>query len=265
MLGLLELGREAMATLDANPGGEAIPLPETRLLAPLPRPVSVRDFMAFEKHVRNSRRRRGLDVPAAWYELPVFYFSNPTAIRGPEDPVWAPPSSLQLDFEFEVAVVIGVRGADITAERAFEHVAGLTILNDWSARDLQMAEMPVLLGPAKGKDFATSMGPFLLTFDELADRVDGEQINLQMTARLNGQEWTRGNLAELYHSIPRMIAHASRGVELVPGEVLGTGTLGGGCLLENPERGYLQPGDVVELEVERLGVLQTEIVSRPPL
>jgi fumarylacetoacetate (FAA) hydrolase len=254
-----------VAGLRAAAGGAARLLAAVRLLAPLPRPPSFRDFMAFEEHVRNARARRGLEVPQAWYEIPVFYFSNAATIRGPEDPVWAPPGSSALDFEFEVAAVIGKGGIDIPRERAFEHLAGLTILNDWSARDLQMKEIPVLLGPAKGKDFATSMGPWLLTFDELQDRVLGERIDLAMAARLNGEERTRGNLDDLHHAIPRLIAHASAGVELFPGEVLGTGTLGGGCLLEDPDPRYLQPGDLVELEVERLGVLRTEVVARPSL
>jgi len=254
-----------VAGLRAAAGGAARQLAAVRLLAPLARPPSFRDFMAFEKHVRNARARRGLEVPQAWYEIPAFYFSNAATIRGPEDPVWAPPGSSALDFEFEVAAVIGKGGIDISRERAFEHLAGLTILNDWSARDLQMKEIPVLLGPAKGKDFATSMGPWLLTFDELQDRVLGERIDLAMAARLNGEERTRGNLDDLHHTIPRLIAHASAGVELFPGEVLGTGTLGGGCLLEDPDPRYLQPGDLVELEVERLGVLQTEVVARPSL
>lgn len=260
-IGGAELVEDMTAALAA---GGPPPVPDAVILAPLPRPLSVRDFMAFEKHVRNARARRGLEVPAQWYEIPVFYFSNALAIRGPEDPVWAPPGSEALDFEFEVAVVIGRRGRDIAPEVAFDHVAGLAILNDWSARDLQMREMPVLLGPAKGKDFATSMGPWLTTIDELGDRIEGEHIRLAMSCRLNGSEVTSGNLADLYHTVPRMIAHASRGVELHPGEVLGTGTLGGGCLLENPDAGYLKPGDVVELEVERLGTLRTEVVAPPP-
>lgn len=246
-------------------GAMARPLADVRLLAPLPEPHSFRDFMAFEKHVRNARARRGLEVPEAWFEIPVFYFSNAASMQGPEDPVWAPRGSAALDFEFEVAVVIGKRGVDIPREEAFEHVAGLTILNDWSARDLQMKEMAVLLGPSKGKDFATTIGPWVLTFDELQDRIKGEHIELAMAARLNGQERTRGNLADLHHSIPRLIAHASAGVEIFPGDILGTGTLGGGCLLEDPEPQYLRPGDVVELEVERLGVLRTEVVARPTL
>jgi 2-keto-4-pentenoate hydratase/2-oxohepta-3-ene-1,7-dioic acid hydratase in catechol pathway len=125
--------------------------------------------------------------------------------------------------------------------------------------------MPVLLGPSKGKDFATTIGPWLLTLDELHDRVHGDHIDLAMIARLNGEEHTRGNLSDLHHAIPSLIAHASTGAELFPGDILGTGTLGGGCLLEDPDPRYLQPGDVVELEVERLGVLRTEIVGRPVL
>jgi fumarylacetoacetate (FAA) hydrolase len=252
-----------VAGLRPAAGAAARPLAEVRLLAPLPRPPSFRDFMAFEKHVRNARARRGLEVPGAWYEIPVFYFSNAASIRGPEDPVWSPPGSAALDFEFEVAVVIGRGGIDVRREDAFAHVAGLTILNDWSARDLQLKEMPVLLGPAKGKDFATTIGPWLLTFDELQDRTSGENIDLAMTARLNGQERTRGNLGDLHHTIPSLVAQASAGVELFPGDILGTGTLGGGCLLEDEDPGYLQPGDVIELEVERLGVLRTEVVARP--
>lgn len=236
---------------------------EVRLLAPLPNPVTVRDFMAFEEHVKNARASRGLDVPDAWYQVPVFYFSNPTAIRGPDEPVWAPPGSEALDYEFEVAVVIGKSGIDIPPESAFEYVAGFTVMNDWSARDLQMLEMQVMLGPAKGKDFATSIGPSLVTLDELADRIEGEHINLEMVGRLNGEVFTRGNLGDLYHTIPRLIAHASRGVRLHRGEILGTGTLGGGCLLEKPGSDWLKPGDVVELEVERLGVLSNPVAEAP--
>jgi 2-keto-4-pentenoate hydratase/2-oxohepta-3-ene-1,7-dioic acid hydratase in catechol pathway len=187
-------------------GGAARPLAEVRLLAPLPRPPSFRDFMAFEKHVRNARARRGLEIPDAWYETPVFYFSKAAAIRGPEDPVWPPPGSAALDFEFEVAVVIGKGGIDIPREQAFEHLA-----------------------------------VWLLTFDELHDRILGERIDLAMTGRLNGQERTRGNLDDLHHAIPRLIAHASAGVELFPGDVVGTGTLGGGFLLEDPTPGTCSP------------------------
>src|SRR5439155_22118815 len=217
----------------------------------------------FEAHVRHTRKLRGLEVPEVWYEQPVFYFSNPTAIRGPEEPVWAPPGSAALDLEFEVAFVVGREGMDIPEERALEHIAGLTIMNDWSARDLQLREMQLLLGPAKGKDFATSLGPWLLTMDEVADRVQDGRVHLEMVGRLNSEELTRGNLGEMHHSISRLVAHASRGVRLHPGEVLGSGPVGNGCLLERPDPTYLRPGDVIELEVERLGVLRSPVVEPP--
>jgi fumarylacetoacetate (FAA) hydrolase len=241
--------------------GEPINLSDVRLGAPL-FPLSIRDFMAFEEHVRNARAQRGGAVPDAWYQIPAFYFSNALAVRGPDEPVSAPPLSTALDFEFEVAVVIGREGIDIPPERAWEHVVGLTVMNDWSARDLQLQEMQVMLGPSKGKDFATSLGPALVTLDELHDRIDGEHLELEMVARVNGKEFSRGNLDAMYHTIPRLIAHASRGVRIHPGEVLGSGTVGNGCLLE---RGgpYLQVGDVVALEVERLGTLRSPVVAPP--
>jgi fumarylacetoacetate (FAA) hydrolase len=256
-------GEGWLAALDRLP-----PLPEAaapgdaRLLAALPDPVSVRDFYGFERHVRDARRSRGLEMVPEWYEIPVFYFSNALAVRGPEEEIAAPPGSEALDFELEVGIVIGRGGRDISAERAFEHVAGLLVLNDWSARDLQAREMKVGLGPGKGKDFALGIGPWMVPLADLAERIDGERVDLAMRARLNGEEVGGGNLAELHHGIPRMIAHASAGVELRPGELLGTGTVGGGCLTERgPGTRFLQPGDVVELEVEALGVLRNRIVS----
>jgi len=239
---------------------------EFSILPPIVRPRAFRDFYAFEAHVKTARAKRGLEVPAAWYELPVFYFSNPNALLGHEAPVFAPAGSRELDYELELGVVIGRGGRDIPAEQAWSHVAGFTILNDWSARDLQRQEMTVGLGPAKGKDFATAVGPWLVTRDEFADRIDGERLTLEMTARVNGRELSRGNVASLHHSIPRLIAHASRDAELFPGELIGTGTVGTGCILElGPENtgGWLKPGDVVELEIERLGILRNTVVPRP--
>lgn len=244
-------------------GADAAPVAPgagVRLLAALPDPVSVRDFYAFERHVRDARASRGLPMVPEWYEIPVFYFSNALAVRGPDEPVGPPPGSRQLDFELEVGAVIGRPGRDIAVEAAWEHVAGLVVLNDWSARDLQVREMKVGLGPSKGKDFALGIGPWLVPLADLRDRIDGERCELAMTARHNGEVVTTGNLADLHHSIPRMVAHASAGVDLRPGELLGTGTVGGGCLFERgPEGPFLQPGDVVELEVERLGTLRNPI------
>ncbi|HRI83558.1 MAG TPA: fumarylacetoacetate hydrolase family protein, partial [Opitutaceae bacterium] len=184
---------------------------------------------------------------------------------GHEGEVNAPAGSQELDFELELGIIIGRAGRDIAVERAWDHVAGFTILNDFSARDLQRIEVTVGLGPAKGKDFATGLGPWLVTRDACADRITGEKLDLEMVARVNGRELSRGNVAALHHSIPRLIAQASRDAELFPGDLIGTGTVGTGCILElGPENtdGWLKPGDVVELEIERLGVLRHRVVAR---
>ena len=226
-------------------------LDDVRLLAPVPRPPSVRDFYAFEEHVRNAARVTGRPgVPAEWYEQPVFYFSNPAAIYGPEDEIPYPEGSHELDYELEVAAVIG-NAADAGA------IGGFTIMNDWSARDLQRREMKVGLGPAKGKDFATSLGPVVVTPDELGD------LRLEMVARVNGEERSRGNLGDMYHSWESIVARASANTRLLPGDVLGSGTVGTGCILEHGDNRWLQPGDVVELEVEGIGVLRNVIGPQP--
>jgi 2-keto-4-pentenoate hydratase/2-oxohepta-3-ene-1,7-dioic acid hydratase in catechol pathway len=239
---------------------------EFAFLPPVVRPPSFRDFYAFEQHVKTARARRGLEVPPAWYEIPVFYFSNPTSLVGHDAEVCAPAGCNELDYELELGVVIGRGGRDIPEERAWDHVFGFTIINDLSARDLQRKEMTVGLGPAKGKDFATAVGPWLVARRFFADRIAGEILDVEMIARVNGRELSRGNVAALHHSIPKMIAFASRDAELFPGDLIGTGTVGTGCILElGPENtsGWLKPGDVIELEVERIGVLRTRIVARP--
>lgn len=235
-------------------------------MPPIVRPPAIRDFYAFEQHVKTCRAKRGLAMVPAWYEFPVFYFSNPCALNGHEAEVWGPADSQELDYELELGVIIGRAGRDISVERAWDHVAGFTILNDFSSRDLQRAEMSVGLGPAKGKDFATGLGPALVTRDELADCISGETLTLAMSARVNGRELSHGSTANLHWPVPRLIAHASRDAELYPGDLIGTGTVGTGCILElGPENtgGWLKPGDVVELEIERLGVLRHRIVARP--
>ena len=219
-------------------------LDEVELRPPVLHPPSVRDFYAFEEHVKNAARVTGRPgVPDEWYELPVFYFSNPAAIYGPEDEIPYPAGSEQLDYELEVAVVIG----------ADQQIGGFTVMNDWSARDLQRKEMRVGLGPAKGKDFATSLGPVLVTPDELGD------LRLEMVARVNGEERSRGNLADIYHSWEAILACAAENTRLLPGDVLGSGTVGSGCILEHGDDRWLQPGDVVELEVEGIGVLRNTV------
>jgi fumarylacetoacetate (FAA) hydrolase len=247
-------------------GGRDLLLPrsEVKLLAPLPRPRSIRDFFAFEQHVSAARKQRNQPVPPAWYRVPVFYFSNHQAILGPDDSMPMPHTE-KLDYELEVACVIGHEGRNIDPADAHAYIAGFTIMNDWSARDIQAEEMSVGLGPAKGKDFATSLGPYLVTLDELEDHMtdDGERWRLEMIARINGREYSRGNLVDMYYTWGQIIAHASRDVTLYPGDVLGSGTVGSGCILElTPEAvgGWLEPDDVVELEVTGLGILKNRII-----
>ncbi|MCS7047604.1 MAG: fumarylacetoacetate hydrolase family protein [Gemmataceae bacterium] len=233
---------------------------------PLPPVASIRDFYAFEQHVKTCRRQRGLDMVPQWYEIPVFYFSNPAGVIGHGDPVAAPQGSAALDYELELACVIGTAARDLPADdRALACVAGFTIMNDWSARDLQRREMAVGLGPSKSKDFATSLGPELVTLDALSDVYRDGRLHLEMTATVNGRVYSRGNAGTMYWSWPQLLAHASRDTCLRPGDVLGSGTVGSGCILElTPEAvgGWLKPGDVVELWIERLGVLRNHVVAR---
>lgn len=239
-----------------------IPIDEVQIRAPLIRPSTLRDFYAFEQHVETAARNRGRLVPQEWYEMPVFYFSNPGAIYGPDAEVPMPRTEA-LDYELEIACVIGRAGRDISEEDAEDHIAGYMIMNDWSARDIQRKEIAVGLGPAKAKDFATSLGPALVTPDEIEERLlpDG-RYNLGMVARVNGIERSRGNFRDIFYTFPQMIAHASRDVTLLPGDVLGSGTVGTGCLLEltHGEGPWLQIGDEVELEIGGLGVLKNKIV-----
>jgi fumarylacetoacetate (FAA) hydrolase len=235
--------------------------------APILRPASLRDFYAFERHVATMWQRRGQAVPEAWYRLPIFYFSNVSEIRGPGEPVWAPRGSVELDYELEVAALIDTPVRDLPAERAEEAIGGYTILNDWSARDLQRDETAVRLGPAKGKDFASTLGPWLVTPDELADARAGKGYDLAASAEVNGRELSRGSWRDIAFSFGEMIERASADARLVAGDVLGSGTVGTGCLLEiRDESGfgrYLQPGDEVTLKVERLGELSAPVVERP--
>jgi fumarylacetoacetate (FAA) hydrolase len=235
---------------------------------PILRPPSFRDFYAFEGHVATMWRRREAEVPEAWYRLPVFYFSNTSELRGPDEPVWAPGDSAELDYELEVAVLVDTPARDLPAERAEEAIGGYTILNDWSARDLQRDETTVRLGPAKGKDFASSIGPWLVTPDELAAarRAGATGPDLAMTADVNGTETSRGRFSDAQFSFGQMLARASADVRLRPGDLVGSGTVGGGSLLEVRETTlgrYLEPGDVVTLRVDGLGELRTPIVERP--
>lgn len=250
---------------------DVVRLDDVTLLAPIPRPSSVRDFYAFEQHVKTARQRRGLEMDPDWYELPVFYFSNPAAIVGPRDDVAIPPGTSQLDFELEVAAVVGRAGRNLSPERAGAHVAGFCVMNDWSARDIQRREMKLSMGPVKGKDFATTLGPVLTTPDELEDVRAGRAFDLRMAASVNGREYSNASLSEIYWSFEEMFAYASRGSEIVPGDVIGSGTCGTGCILElslvHGEDAYpwLRAGDEVTLSVERLGRVTNRIVEGEPL
>ena len=249
---------------------------ELRFGPPVLRPPSFRDFYAFEQHVATMWRRRDQEVPEAWYRLPIFYFSNVSEIRGPEEAVWAPRGSAELDFELEVGALIDTPVVDLPAERGEEAIGGYFVLNDWSARDLQRDETTVRLGPAKGKDFATSIGPWLVTPEELADAraPGGTGPELAMTAVVKAPDGTgqrtvevsRGSWASAHFSFGEMVARASADVRLRPGDLLGSGTVGSGCLLEVRDTTlgrYLEPFDEVTLTIERLGALRTPIVTRP--
>ena len=239
-------------------------LEKSKLVAPIPRPSTLRDFYAFEEHVKAARAKRGLEMVPEWYEIPVFYYSNPNVIYGPDDEIPVPSYTKALDFELEIACVIGKKGRDIPHEKAESFIAGYTIMNDWSARDIQAKEMKVGLGPAKAKDFATSLGPWLVTPDELEDTKTGRgTYKLEMTARLNGKQVSKGNMESMHWTFPQMIAHASQDVELHVGDVFGSGTVGTGSLVEQHSKRtkWLKPGDTIELTIERLGTLRNRVIE----
>jgi fumarylacetoacetate (FAA) hydrolase len=240
---------------------------------PILRPPTFRDFYAFEQHVATMWNRRGGEIPEAWFRLPIFYFSNVSELRGPGDPVWAPRGSEELDFELEVGAIVDTPAYNLPEERAGEAIGGYLIVNDWSARDLQRDESTVRLGPAKGKDFALSIGPSIVTPDELADRwpAGATGPDLEATATVLAAdgavtEVSRGTWSIARYSFAQMLARASTDVHVRPGDLLGSGTFGTGCLLEVKDstlKRWLQPGDTIRLEIERLGALTTPIVARP--
>ncbi|TMD96707.1 MAG: fumarylacetoacetate hydrolase family protein [Chloroflexi bacterium] len=250
---------------------EVVEIDAVRLLPPVPVPPTLRDFYAFEQHVRTARQRRGLEMDPDWYRLPVFYFSNPRALVGDGEPVAVPPGCAELDFELEVAAIVGRGGGDLDPDEAEARIAGYCVMNDWSARDLQRREMKLSMGPVKGKDFATSLGPILVTPDEIGDRRSGCGYDLAMTARVNGTEYSRALWSDVYWSFGEMLAYASRGTELAAGDVVGSGTCGTGCILElslvhgGDAYPWLRPGDTVELEVEGLGRLRNPVIEGRPL
>ncbi len=225
---------------------------DVRLCAPILRPGALLDFYTFEQHVRTCRAKRGLDVVPEWYQYPAYYNGNPRSIIGFGETVHFPVREDRKDYELELAIVIGKKGKNISREEADSYIAGYTILNDWSARSIQAQVMKIGLGPAKGKDFASSLGPCLVTPDEITD-----VRNLTMTARINGEEWSRGNSGDSHYTFAEMIAFASEDMMLYPGDVIGSGTVGTGCGLELDR--FLQSGDVVELEIEHIGILRNTV------
>src|SRR6266849_8359987 len=255
---------KAQSALDSAEA--AFPLSEVALCSPIPEPPSVRDFYAFEQHVKSARAKRGMSMIPEWYEVPIFYFTNNSEIYGHDEEVPYPVGSEELDIELEIACVIGREGKDIPVEDADSYIVGYTSMNDWSARDFQRRDMKLNLGPGKGKDFATSLGPWLVTPDELASRRHGngasERYDMTMLARVNGREISRGNFRDIYYSFPQMIAYASRNARLRVGDILGSGTVGTGCLLEigTEVHPWFQRGDVIELEIDGIGVLRNRIV-----
>ena len=240
------------------------------LLAPVPEPPSIRDFMAFEEHVVTASAAIGLTVDPLWYRQPVFYFTNPAAVIGPHADVAISPGSAAFDYELEVAALIGRAGSDLTPEQAVHHIAGFMLFCDWSARDLQAAEMTLNLGPAKGKDSANGFGPWMVTTDELAERAAGDSYDVAMSAAVNGVGYSSGNLADLYWSFGEMIAYAARGTRVRPGDVIGSGTVGTGCILElgrvhgADAYPYLKAGDRVHLEADLLGAIDAAVLPARP-
>ena len=252
-------------------------LEEVKLIAPIPRPNSLRDAYAFRQHVETSRRNRGLEMIKEFDNFPVFYFSNHNAIFGPTDNIECMPSHFEkLDYELEIAILIGKEGVNIKAKNAKEYIAGFMIMNDMSSRGLQMKEMKLNLGPAKGKDFASVLGPYLVTPDELSGNIikqddNGCNYDLEMTCSVNGKLLSKGNLKDMAWSFEKIIERVSYGATIYPGDIIGSGTVGTGCLLEingtnklkssDFTETWLKENDVVEMQIEKLGKITNKIIS----
>lgn len=271
MLALIEGGEPALdAARTAQTSASTIDLNTVRLRAPLPVPVQMRDCLSFEKHLRQCRSTMSKIDPEArdlepeevalaqvWYDQPLYYKGNRFSVSGMDDEIIWPKGETRLDFELELGMITGKTGMDITMADAQDHVFGFLVFNDFSARDHQMLEGAGGLGPAKGKDWksANAMGPCIVTQDEI-----GDGSGLEMTARINGEEWSRGNSSTMHHSFARILEHVSRDEEVRAGEFFGSGTVGGGCGLELNR--FLSPGDIVELEIEGIGILRNRVAPK---
>jgi 2-keto-4-pentenoate hydratase/2-oxohepta-3-ene-1,7-dioic acid hydratase in catechol pathway len=254
-------------------------LAEVQLLAPLPNPRSIRDYVGFEMHMLNASRSFGHSVGEAWYDMPIFYFTNHHNVCGPDDDIKKPIHETRLDIELEMACIIGKKGSDIKKEEAKDYIFGYTIFNDWTARALQRVEMTIPLGPHKGKDFANAFGPCIVTADEFEQyevpfsksffesplkvpAVQDTRFDVKMTSRINGETICEGNYKTVHFSFAQMLERASEnGVNIMPGDILGSGTVGWGSLIENNFTVHrpLEPGDVVELEIEGIGILKNVV------
>lgn len=262
--------------LEGNYQDLSIELNNIQLLAPVPNPSSCRDGYAFRQHVEAARRNRGVEMIPEFDQYPIFYFTNHNAIQGPGDIVCMPDHFNKLDFELEIAIVVGKKGRNIKASEADSYIAGFMIMNDMSARTLQMEEMLLNLGPAKGKDFSTVIGPWLVTPDELEPYKvpakpghTGNNYNLEMRCRINGNEVSYGNVSSMDWTFAEILERCAYGVDILPGDVIGSGTVGTGCLLElngtglrldpNYKPYWLKEGDVVEMDITALGTLTNTI------
>ena len=253
MLAFIEAGPEAWDAARAlakdPPSGHRTPVSQARILAPLPNPPALRDFFAFEDHARAGAARRNEPFPEDWFSIPAYYKGNHREIYGPDDVVPWPRYTRKLDFECEVACVVGRKGRDLSPTMAAEHIFGYMVFNDLSARDIQKKEMVLRMGPAKGKDFANAFGPYLVTADEVDPKKD-----FSMTVRVNGEVWSQGAFGAQHWGFPLMVSHVSQGETVYPGDILGSGTFHKGCGLDLDR--WVKPGDIIELEVPALGTLR---------
>lgn len=259
-------GCDSLVDVVQERGFDAPLTDEVDVLSPSATTGAFRDFYAFEQHVKAGRAWRGLDMDPDWYELPVFYFSNPYALQGP-GPVLMPPGTQRFDFELEVGAILGRGGRNLSPAEAAPLIVGYTVLNDWSARDIQKREMALSMGPVKGKDTATSIGPCIVTPDELERHRTTTGFDLRMTCRVNGKLYSDARWSDVYWSFPEMVSYASRGTEVRAGDLFGSGTCGTGCINELSqthsveEFPFLAPGDVVEAEIEGIGVLANVVTE----
>jgi len=247
---------DSTADLDAI----SVDLERVKLCAPILCPPVIGDFCAYESHVADSGNTNGGGVPASWYEVPLYYYQNPTVVRGPEATIYRKKGSTTLDFEAEVAFVVGKPGKDIPAdEKAIDHIFGFTIMNDWSDRQRCNYEFQYL-GLHHGKDTATGLGPYIVTVDEVADCIKDGKLDLKVDGWLDDEHLTDSRTGTIYWDLPHMLAYASEDTELVPGQVMGFGTVGTGCLYEKPDQhAYVQDGQTYTITTERLGTLRMHV------